>query len=110
MCLFTLQFFLHSVARFAGESLHPSSRPRYVLTPQPLSIRDSLGHGLSHDFGALGGTYPDVGRALDAFSLYAKRLPQFGRIGTKISPSLASCRVASKAAPHHWKGIQGMLS
>ncbi|OJA12824.1 hypothetical protein AZE42_10166 [Rhizopogon vesiculosus] len=52
------------------ESQYPSSRPCYVLPPQPLSIRDSLGGGLSHDFGALAGTYPDVGRALDAFSLY----------------------------------------
>jgi hypothetical protein len=61
----------HSVAHSADESLCPSSRPPYVLTQQPLSIRDSLGHGLSHDFGALGGTYSGVGCALNAFSSYA---------------------------------------
>jgi len=41
------------------------------MTAVYLSVRDSLGHSLSHDFGALGGTYPDVGPALDAFNLYA---------------------------------------
>ncbi|OJA07968.1 hypothetical protein AZE42_11294 [Rhizopogon vesiculosus] len=59
----------HSVARVADGSLYPSSRPRYVLTPQLLSIRDS--HGLSCDFGMLGGTYLDVGPTLGAFRLYA---------------------------------------
>ncbi|OJA08307.1 hypothetical protein AZE42_07570 [Rhizopogon vesiculosus] len=60
----------HSVAHFADESLCPSSRPPYVPTQQPLSTRNSLGHGLSHDF-AIGGTYSDVGHVLNAFRSYA---------------------------------------
>ncbi|OAX34079.1 hypothetical protein K503DRAFT_472760 [Rhizopogon vinicolor AM-OR11-026] len=86
----------HLVVHFPDELpfIYPPSRPRYVLTQRPLSMHDSLGHGLMSCAPRMHSVHMPTSSTVLSYWYETFSTPQ-------------QYRVSSEAAPHYWKVIPG---